>query len=128
MKIRKSYKIPAPVATVYAAWVSSQTVIPPAIRMNVEPRVGGRYQLFMTPENNTADCEGTFSEVRPEQRLRYSWRWNGADEETWIMVCFHPDGEDTRLDILHEGFTSQESLTNHDLGWDSYVSGLSAIL
>ena len=47
MIIEKQYELPFPISHVYAAWVSSDTVIPPATSMDVLPEVGGHYRLIM---------------------------------------------------------------------------------
>ncbi|MFK7914959.1 MAG: SRPBCC domain-containing protein, partial [Pseudomonadales bacterium] len=47
MEIQCSYRIGHPPARVYAAWVSSATVIAPATAMDIDPRPGGHYRLLM---------------------------------------------------------------------------------
>jgi uncharacterized protein YndB with AHSA1/START domain len=72
MHLKKTYELSFPLEMVYDAWVSSDTVIPPATAMDVKPVVGGHYRLIMqTPE------------------------FNG---------------------------------NNHDVGWDSYMEGLTKLL
>ncbi|WP_299356132.1 SRPBCC domain-containing protein [uncultured Shimia sp.] len=128
MDFEKSYVVPAKPADVYAAWVSSDTVIAPAKRMFVEPVIGGAYQLFMTGTSAEPDCEGRFAEVRPRELLRCSWQWSGDPEKTEITVTFHDDGSGTKLTVRHLGFETQESFQNHAAGWDSYVAGLTDLL
>ena len=122
--IAKSYLLPFPVDRVYRAWTASDTVIPPATAMDIDPRVGGHYRLIMERPGFTARSEGTFSQVVPNERLTYSWEWNSDGEVTEIDVRFagHPDG--TALQLSHSGFAKQESRDMHDAGWDSYVDGL----
>jgi len=43
MDLEKHYDLPYPPAKVYAAWVSSDTVIPPATAMDINPIVGGHF-------------------------------------------------------------------------------------
>ena len=45
--IYKTYKLPLPVDEVYAAWVSSETVISRATAMYINPVVGGHYRLII---------------------------------------------------------------------------------
>jgi len=122
--IEKTYDLPFEVGTVYSAWISPETVIPPATSMDIEPVVGGHYRLFMQADGFTSRSEGRFLLVRPETRLRYTWEWNGDGEITEIDVTFEDTGGNTRLTICHGGFRSAESAAMHDAGWDSYIEGL----
>ena len=128
MKIEKTYELPYPVATVYSAWVSSDTVIPPATSMDVLPEVGGHYRLIMEMPDFSGKNEGTFSVVEPNARVVYTWEWNGDGEVTTIDVRFEATSDGTRVTLLHTGFTKEESVSNHDGGWDSYLEGFTAHL
>lgn len=128
MEIRKRYELPFPVETVYAAWVSSDTVIPPATSMDVLPEVGGHYRLIMEMPDFSGRNEGEFLLVEPNARVVYTWQWNNDGEVSTIDVRFNVSGEGTRIDLVHNGFTSDESVTNHDSGWDSYLEGFTTHL
>ena len=123
MEINKHYELPFPVETVYAAWVSSDTVIPPATSMEVLPEVGGHYRLIMETPDFSGRNEGEFLLVEPNARVTYTWEWNNDGEVSTIDVRFKPSGDGTRIDLVHKGFIKEESITNHDSGWDSYVDG-----
>ncbi len=128
MVIEKSYDLPFPIEAVYAAWVSSDTVIPPATSMDVLPEVGGHYRLLMEMPDFTGKNEGTFSRVEPGERVTYTWEWNGDGEVSEIDVRFESINTGTRVSLTHSGFTKTESVTNHDTGWDSYIEGFTAHL
>ncbi len=128
MDIHKIYHLPNDVRTVFAAWVSSDTVIAPAAKMYVEPRIGGAYHLFMNAEDSTPSNAGTFSIFQPEHRVVYDWEWYGDGEVTTIDVTFTAEGSGTRIDLTHSGFRHQKSHDMHDSGWDSYIAGLKAHL
>ncbi|MFK7913251.1 MAG: SRPBCC domain-containing protein, partial [Pseudomonadales bacterium] len=117
-----------PPARVYAAWVSSATVIAPATAMDIDPRPGGHYRLLMEMPDFTGRNEGIFSIVEPNQRVRYSWEWNGDGEVTEVEVRFMASGADTEVHITHSGFSSAASRDNHRSGWDSYIEGFCAFL
>ena len=127
-KINSNWVLPFTQAEVYAAWVSNDTVIPPATRMDIKPEVGGHYRLYAAGDGFTATNEGVFLDVEKNRRLRYSWHWNGDEETTEVEVTFasHPTG--TELQLTHSGFLTEDSRNRHDEGWDSYVSGLRAHL
>ena len=116
----KTYHLPFAPETVYAHWIANSTVIAPAAAMEIDARVGGTYKLIMP---GGFSMVGTFSRVEPNAALTYSWNWEGDDEVTEVAVTFAAEDDGTRLDITHDGFTSQTSYDNHASGWDSYVNG-----
>jgi len=72
--------------------------------------------------------EGRFIEVTPNAYLRYTWQWSGDDEITEIEVTFAAHEQGTQLRLQHGGFLSADSRTNHDTGWNSYITGLTAFI
>lgn len=121
----KTYALPFPRDVVFDAWVSAQTVIAPAARMHVEPRVGGAYRLEM-PDGS--QMNGVFSEFNADSSVRYSWQWAGSPESTEVAVDFADAPVGTTVTVQHSGFDSADSLSNHAQGWDGYVSGFVAHL
>ncbi len=128
MEIDAAYELPFPRERVYAAWVSSDTVIPPATGMDINPVVGGHYRLIMAGPDFSAKNEGVFLIVEPPHRVKYTWEWNGDGEVTEIDVTFTEERGGTRVRILHTGFQKEESVVNHRSGWDSYLEGLERFL
>ncbi|MCR9277930.1 MAG: SRPBCC domain-containing protein [Pseudomonadaceae bacterium] len=128
LEITQHYELQAEVADVYAAWVSSDTVIPPATSMDVNPVVGGHYRLIMDTPEFSGRNDGVFSLVEPGERVVYTWEWNGDGEISTIDVRFEAVGAGTRVTIFHSGFSKAESVANHRSGWDSYIQGLQNFL
>lgn len=124
VKIEKACTLPFPVARVYAAWISQSTIIPPATRMEIDARVGAHYRLILESPDYTARAEGIFKIVEPENRLVYSWEWNGDGEVSEIAVTFREQSGETGIRLVHSGFEKPESAAMHDTGWDAYFSGL----
>lgn len=128
MEIIKNYRLPFPVDVVYSAWVSSDTVIPPATSMDVLPEVGGHYRLVMQTLDFSGKNEGRFLQVKPGEQVVYTWEWNGDGEVSTIDVRFSECDVGTLISLHHTGLESAESVKNHDSGWDSYIEGLQAFL
>ncbi|MCY6381032.1 SRPBCC family protein [Hoeflea prorocentri] len=128
MKIDKNYELPFSPERVFAAWTSSETVIPPATRMDINPTVGGHFRLIIEGTEHNSVAEGLFFAVEPDRHVRYTWEWDRSGEITQIDVRFEPADAGTDLRIVHTGFQKQESLDMHDSGWDSYVEALSVFL
>jgi len=80
----------------------------------VEPVVGGKYELFWEPHdrenNSTIGCRVTAME--PDKFLSFEWRSpkqfkhfaNNADPLTHAVVFFIPDGEWTDVHLIHSGW------------------------
>ncbi|MEM1262650.1 MAG: SRPBCC domain-containing protein [Pseudomonadota bacterium] len=128
MRIEKTIAIDTTVARVYAAWVSNDTIIPPATRMDIDARVGGHYILYATTPEFSARNKGTFSVVEPNRRLVYSWEWDNDGEVSTIDVRFTAKDDQTVVELVHSGFHSKGSVSQHDAGWDHYFAGLAAYL
>ena len=128
MELEKRYQLPFPRERVYAAWVSSDTVIPPATAMDIDPRVGGHYRLIMDGPDFQGRNEGEFSRVEAGERVTYSWQWQGDEEKTEIDVTFAGSDDSTEVRIQHTGFLTEASAAQHDAGWDSYIEGFSVFL
>ena len=128
MELTKRYELAFDLKVVYTAWVSSSTVIAPATSMDIEPVVGGHYRLIMDTPEFSGKNEGEFSLVEPQQRVVYTWEWNGDGEVTEIDVRFEATAAGTKILIHHTGFMFDESVTNHDHGWDGYMVGFDHFL
>ena len=126
--IEKSYLLPYPLEVVYAAWISSDTVIAPATSMEVSPVVGGHYTLNIDSPDGHWRADGVFDIVEPANHVRYGWQWDGDVDATQIDVRFSSEGGGTRVTISHTGFTNPDGRANHDSGWDSYITGFIAHL
>ena len=128
MKIEKHYEFPFPPEMVYAAWISSDTVIPPATAMDIDPVVGGHYRLTAEMPGYVGKNEGKFLAVDPGKHLRYAWEWNHDGEVSEIDVTFSAIGADTEVTLVHSGFSKRDSVDSHDSGWNSYTNGLREFL
>jgi uncharacterized protein YndB with AHSA1/START domain len=63
---------------------------------------------------------GRFLEVRPPERLRYTWRWEGAFEQmpdTLVTVEFIRFRSGTELTLHHENFANAAIRQQHWSGW-----------
>ena len=121
--IVKDYKLNFPRTRVYAAWVSSKTIIAPATDMDVNPVVGGHYRLIMETPKQSSSSDGTFLIVEENRHLRYTWKWSNEDEVTEIDVKFSSTEHGTAIHLEYSGFQSDASRDMHDSGWDSYIAG-----
>jgi uncharacterized protein YndB with AHSA1/START domain len=91
----------------------------------LDPRPGGTFRV----EANGRDIVlGEYVEVRPPHRVVFTWGFEGADPvvpagSTRVEVTLEPDGEGTRLTLLHHGLP--EAVRDaHAEGWGHYLGRL----
>ena len=95
----------------------------------LEARVGGTYRVEMhAPSGNVHTVTGTFREVRPPERLVFTWTWEGKDMgETLVTLEFRDRGGSTDLVLTHELFPTQEARDEHSRGWDGCLRRLAKL-
>lgn len=117
----------------WAAWTDPALVAlwfaPGAMSADVldyEARNGGRYRICMRDGfDDTHTVGGEFIDVRDRELLIMSWAWEDNDApESKVTVSFTATAEGTRIDILHEGLTSAESVAAHSDGWHGCLDKL----
>jgi len=99
---------------------------------DVQLRVGGTYRLGMRklPDGEIFYLAGTYREVRPPERLVYTWRWEAEPEhgETLVTVEFHDRGGSTEVVVTHELFPDQKIRDDHNRGWSGCLDRLAGIV
>lgn len=81
----------APRAAVFRAWTDPERLkqwwgppgyATPAVELDL--RVGGRYRIGMRklPDGDVFYLSGVYQEVRPPERLVYTWRWESERPAT----------------------------------------------
>ncbi len=92
-------------------------------------RVGGKYRLGMRrlPEGDSFYLIGIYREVRPPEKLVYTWRWESEPErgETLVTVEFRARSSSTEVVVTHELFPNQKMRDDHDKGWNRCLDWLS---
>src|SRR5437899_986456 len=70
----------------------------------LDARPGGRFRVEMhDPLGVTYVVSGTYREVEPNQRLVFTWAWEGVQSpETLVSVELRPESADTEL-ALNQG-------------------------
>jgi len=98
----------------------------PDTRYQVDATVGGSYRI--EAGDHGIGVHGTYQRVQPLDRLDFSWIWVTGDVDgdiEQVCVTFTPDGDGTRIDLLHTGgWTTPEPVENYRQGWDFVLSAL----
>lgn len=86
----------------------------------IDLRVGGTYRIGMQPPDSDSPyvVQGTFREVKPPEKLVFTWSWEGEDPyETLVTVFFRDVGGKTEVELRHERFPNSEERDKHSEGW-----------
>lgn len=67
------------------------------------------------------------TEVIPNQKLTYSWRYDGYEGNSFVTWELFPDGNATRVRLTHEGLETFPA-SNPDLAKTNFVAGWTDIL
>ena len=138
--LRLSRRFEAPRPEVFEAWTSEDVLerwwsaFPagdtPVAEADV--REGGRYRLAMRdPDSGQVHTlVGEYTEVRPPERLAFTWTWESNPEEmrgsaeTLVEVDFREDGDVTEVIVTHSGFAGEEIKELHAHGWNGCLDNL----
>jgi glutathione S-transferase len=112
------------------AWYGPESMTVP--HCEVDARVGGKYRVEMhAPSGSVHVLTGEFREIRPPERLVYTWGWldgTGRRPETVVTLTFAPRDGGTDLTLEQSGFLTEEARARHSHGWQASWGGLDAAL
>ena len=102
----------------------------------VEPKVGGRFYAALNgPDGVLRRVRGVFTDVTPNQRLAFTWAWldetgepREPDLNTVVTITLEARGDETELNLRHDGFPNAERAGMHDKGWESSFDCLAQYL
>ena len=112
------------------AWYGPENMTVP--HCEVDARVGGKYRVEMhAPSGSVHVLTGEFKEIRPPDRLVYTWGWlNGAGRgpETTVTLTFVGRDGGTDLVLEQSGFVNEDARDRHGHGWQTSLNALEAAL
>ncbi|HSD52288.1 MAG TPA: SRPBCC domain-containing protein [Candidatus Methylomirabilis sp.] len=133
LNLRRTFK--APREKVFRAWTDPEELKKwwgpegyETVSAEVDLSVGGKYRLGMRklPDGEIFYLSGIYREVRPPERLVYTWRWEAKPEmgETLVTVEFRQVGGSTEVALTHEFFPTAQARDDHNRGWNGCLDRL----
>ena len=140
-------RLKAPPERAFQAWTSPEQIqqwmrpepgmVVPLVRMDL--RVGGTFRIQMQkPDGEFFTAVGVFHEVKPPERLVYTWAWekDGSGTEfgevegtpSLITVEFLTRGQGTEIVLTHSRFATVASRDNHAQGWSAAVESFASFV
>ena len=91
-----------------------------------KPSVGFEFQFDAKDKGVTYSHRCVVTEVIPESKLAYSWRYEGYEGNSLVTFELFPQGDQTRLKLTHTGLESFPKLAsfmrgNFAFGWNHIV-------
>ena len=128
--------IPAPPARVYEAWLNPAVLARfmtvceggPAARVSNDARVGGRYEILMRDGDREIPHHGTYLELVPHQRLRFTWESPHSVEGSMVTITLTAEGDATRIDLRQDRFASEGARDGHIKGWTAILGNLAGVV
>lgn len=126
LQIKRTFAVPR--ERVYRAWTDAKqfalwfhpTAEYTTVITRLDLRNGGNYSLEMHHKGgNVSKLAETYKEVKPPEKLVFTWRWQREDTapETLVTVEFHDLGDSTEVCLTHTNFTNPEDRNKHNEGW-----------
>lgn len=135
--VNRTFK--APRDRVYRAWTVAAELdrwFAPdpnfTVRSSIDLRLGGQYRIDMQrPDGQVFSAFGVYREIRPPERLVFTWSAAGGPEpveDTLVTVEFFEAGDKTQVTLTHQNFTSAEMRNRHEHGWTGCIDRLQSLL
>jgi uncharacterized protein YndB with AHSA1/START domain len=147
ISVRLERLIPAPPARVYRAWLDphllARWMVPGRLsvaRAEVDERVGGHYRIWQSDDGTDAGgFDAEVLELVPDRRITLRWGFVGPQRraglafDSLLTVTFEPEGDATRLTLVHERLDElaaamPDVAKGVQPGWESALEQLAGVL
>lgn len=131
LKIEREFN--APIDEVYKAWTIPENMSKwmgpgdtKCEKVDIDLKVGGKYRIQMISN----DCDhstaiGEYQEIIPNQKLVFTWTWEGSGmPDTLVTITLKDLGDKTLLQLHHQNFPDAETCDKHQEGWDGCLESL----
>lgn len=94
------------------------------------PQPGCKFQFTATDNDNVSWLHRcVVTEVVPQQKLAYTWSYDGQPGDTLVAMELFAEGEQTRLKLTHSGLDTLPALPafareNFAAGWTELIGSL----
>ncbi|HEY8901897.1 MAG TPA: SRPBCC domain-containing protein [Chthoniobacterales bacterium] len=90
------------------------------------PEVGFKFQFVVEHAGRIYDHRCEVTEVIPQRKLAFTWRYEGEAGESLVTMELSPEGEETRFRLTHEGL---ETFPQHpDFNRENFLAGWTSIV
>jgi uncharacterized protein YndB with AHSA1/START domain len=125
-RVFRAWTDPRELARWFAPSAEYSTVVP-----ELELRVGGRYRVEMHHKGgNVHRLCGTYREIKPPEKVVFTWRWEheSSEDESLVTIELRGVGDSTELTLTHEHCPSEEERDKRTQGWAGCLDQLAKYL
>lgn len=94
----------------------------------VDLRIGGEVRIVMRDPHKPAEYGGggVYTEIEPPSRLAFTWIWDDDRDqvEQLIVIDFEDSGDATKVRFTHENLWNEETVRDHEDGWNKLFDNL----
>jgi uncharacterized protein YndB with AHSA1/START domain len=88
--------------------------------------VGFEFEFAVEHEGNSYHHLCRVTEVVPQKKIAYTWRYKGQPGDSLVTIELSPDGDKTRLKLTHTGIetfpqTPAYARKNFEAGWTTII-------
>ena len=96
-------------------------------------RTGGSYRFSIrNNEGGTHVVGGVYQEIRPPEKLVYTWQWENLPDfegvEMLVTLDFGENGNETELTLTQEKLPDEKARDAHNQGWNGCLDCLEKFL
>ena len=91
-----------------------------------KPEVGFEFGFVVEHEGNTYDHRCRITEIIPQKKIAYTWRYKSEPGNSLVTFELFPEGNKTRLKLTHTGIetfpqTPAYARKNFEAGWTAII-------
>ncbi len=91
-----------------------------------KPEAGFEFEFTIEHEGNSYHHLCKVTEVIPQKKIAYTWRYKGEPGDSLVTIKLTPEGEKTRLKLTHTGIetfpkTPAYARKNFEQGWTAII-------
>jgi uncharacterized protein YndB with AHSA1/START domain len=91
-----------------------------------KPEVGFEFGFVVEHEGNIYDHRCRITEVIPQKKIAYTWRYKGEPGDSLVTFELSVEGDKTRLKLTHSGIetfprTPAYARKNFEAGWTAII-------
>ena len=91
-----------------------------------KPEIGFEFEFVVEHEGNTYHHLCKVTEVIPQKKIAYTWRYKGEPGDSLVTFELFADGDKTRLKLTHTGIetfpkTPAYARKNFETGWTTLI-------
>lgn len=138
LKLTLEHQFAVPVERLYQSWITTDDLKQwwkpsenKLVKVAQQVQNGGdiRYEFEGQNGHLSLIITGRYSEVKPNEKLVYSWNWDVSADGTsksdhQLKIDFIADGENSKIMVEQDNFASEESVTPHREGWIKALDAL----